>query len=1072
MEAKKKTSKKDEEERLHQFRSDFRNSSKFSNTLDLLIEYADDEVFSNILNLKESQYLDSINSYLKSKLTEIYTESIFENNSLNNLISNKIDIVKKNYNSNFKLLNDAYEFFNNLPRKNLTDYYLTDFRKHCYDTQEYCLHSCHSRTKNNLLIVKENKKFLICISCKKVFLNTFIDGYCNSCSVEYKTSILNKNENKMLLLATWKKYHCEEIINEKIKCIKCTKFLYLNFKTKNLDCLNCEFSSKPDRILWTCNIDKVEFKSDAIVYNPLQVEIVKKSINLTLMVKHKAHPNNLSCCPKINVYFQDFYHKKECKGVLFLGELRNKIIIVCDKCKSINFYERFIWTCPNCGRRFRDRKSNFRTYKDLVNNDRANTIEDDKEDEKEKNYRERLKERRERIRNEIKNDDDDDKLNKSTTFREGKHFRRSFINVNKSVDQLYGDDNDSNDKYHRLFKHHTQNVDEDDTKLKSHISGKYKNIYRTINTEIGDDDEEEHKKFPVSTRNKRFSYFFLEKEKENRRKKELEEKERERERERENEREKEKEKERERERDREREEREKEREKRREQREKERKEREEREEKEREEREREREKRREEREREKRREEREREREREEREREKRREEREREREKDDKTHINYQKRYKLREKEEHEEQNNKEKERQLRRDRIEKERQEQKEKEEKLRIEREQREKARRERIERRREENNNNENDTKSNRHFFHRHTTGDRENNTTTSKNNNEISNSKEKVNKKYNKIHSNQTQIEDDSESKTRANTHSPHGGNSLPKEIIKILNEGIIPQINIDDYTILSQVGEGSYGVIYKVKNNHNRNIFALKKEIAHDEYEVKLIYEDVKLINSCNHNNVMKIYGITVCPLDMTTFAIYILMEYADDDWDKEIKKNYQNRINYKEDELISILKQLASAFRFLQEEKKIAHRDIKPNNILIFNTRGVKEYKIADFGEAKKAKTSKQMNTLRGTELYMSPALYQGLKQDKDDVVYDPYRSDVFSLGYCFLYAGALNIKIILEVRDVDDMSKLEKILRRYFKNKYTERFIQLMLFMLEFDESKRVDFIGLDNYLNENKF
>jgi hypothetical protein len=121
------------------------------------------------------------------------------------------------------------------------------------------------------------------------------------------------------------------------------------------------------------------------------------------MVKHKAHPNNLSCCPKINVYFQDFYHKKECKGVLFLGELRNKIIIVCDKCKSINFYERFIWTCPNCGRRFRDRKSNFRTYKDLVNNDRANTIEDDKEDEIEKNYRERLKERRERIRNEIKN---------------------------------------------------------------------------------------------------------------------------------------------------------------------------------------------------------------------------------------------------------------------------------------------------------------------------------------------------------------------------------------------------------------------------------------------------------------------------------------------------------------------------------------------------------------------------------------------------------------------------------------------------------------------------------------------
>ncbi len=1054
MEPKKKTSKEEEEERLHQFRNDFRNSSKFSNIIDTLIEYADDEVFSDILNLKESQYLDSINSYLKNKLTEIYTKSIFDNNSLNNLISNKIDKVKKNYNSNFKLLNDAYEFFNNLPKKNLTDYYLTDFRKHCYDTQENCLHSCHSRIKNNLLVVKENKKYLICISCKKVYLNTFIDGYCNSCSVEYKTSILNKNENKMLLPATWKKYHCEEIINEKIKCIKCTKLLYLNFKTQNLDCLNCEFSAKPNRILWTCNIDKVEFKSDAIVYNPLQVEIVKKAINLTLMTKHKAHPNNLSCCPKINVYFQDFFHKKECKGILYLGELRNKLIIVCEKCKSINFYERFIWTCPNCGRRFRDRKSNFRTYKDLVNNDRLNTIEEDnnndkeEEDKKEKSYRDRLRERRERIHNRI-NEEDDNKLNKSTTIPEGRHVRRSFMNVNKSVDQLYGkdDEDDSKNKtknrYNRLYHHQTQEIDENDSKIKSHISGRYKNSYRAVNTEI-DDEEEEDKKYPSSTRNKRFSYFFLEKEKENKRKKELEEKEKEKERE-------------EKEREKEREEREKEREKRREQREKERKEREEKEEKEREEREKEREKRRLERERE----------------REKERKERERLNNKnttDDKTHINYQKRYKLKEKEEQEEQNNKEKERQLRREKIEKERQEQKEKEEKLRIEREQREKARRERIEKRKEESNN-ENDTKSNRHFYHRHTTGDREHNSNDNNKKNEINdNQKDKVNKKYNKNHSTQAQIEDDSESKTRANTHSPHGGNSLPKEIIKILNEGIIPQINIDDYTILSQVGEGSYGVIYKVKNNHNRKIFALKKEIAHDEYEVKLVYEDVKLINSCNHNNVMKIYGVTVCPLDVTTFAIYILMEYADDDWDKEIKKNYQNRINYKEDELINILKQLASAFRFLQEEKKIAHRDIKPNNILIFNTRGVKEYKIADFGEAKKAKTSKQMNTLRGTELYMSPALYQGLKQDKDDVVYDPYRSDVFSLGYCFLYAGALNIKIILEVRDVDDMGKLEKILRRYFKNKYTERFIQLMLFMLEFDESKRVDFIGLDNYLNEN--
>ena len=30
------------------------------------------------------------------------------------------------------------------------------------------------------------------------------------------------------------------------------------------------------------------------------------------------------------------------------------MIIVCDKCHAINYYERFIWTCPKCLRKFKD----------------------------------------------------------------------------------------------------------------------------------------------------------------------------------------------------------------------------------------------------------------------------------------------------------------------------------------------------------------------------------------------------------------------------------------------------------------------------------------------------------------------------------------------------------------------------------------------------------------------------------------------------------------------------------------------------------------------------------------------
>ncbi len=55
-----------------------------------------------------------------------------------------------------------------------------------------------------------------------------------------------------------------------------------------------------------------------------------------------------------------------------------------------------------------------------------------------------------------------------------------------------------------------------------------------------------------------------------------------------------------------------------------------------------------------------------------------------------------------------------------------------------------------------------------------------------------------------------------------------------------------------------------------------------------------------------------------------------------------------------------------------MQQNLKISHRDIKPSDVLIFKDG---KYKIADFGEAKGAKMSKQMNTLRGTEpAYISP--------------------------------------------------------------------------------------------------
>ena len=199
-------------------------------------------------------------------------------------------------------------------------------------------------------------------------------------------------------------------------------------------------------------------------------------------------------------------------------------------------------------------------------------------------------------------------------------------------------------------------------------------------------------------------------------------------------------------------------------------------------------------------------------------------------------------------------------------------------------------------------------------------------------------------------------------------------------------------------------------------------------------------------------------------------------MELALCDWESEIKKKLSIRKFYTENELITILKKLLNALYFLQYKLHIAHRDLKPQNILIFPNN---IFKLSDFGEAKiisnninlNNNNKKQLNTLRGTELYMAPILYKGCKLDLDDVSHEPFKSDVYSLGVCFVYAATLNYKVLYEVRDCERNEEIKYVLEKYLKFKYSDEFISCVWKMLEVDEGNRMDFVMLKEFV-EKKF
>ena len=339
------------------FKKDISNIKSFTKKLNDMYDTEFNEAFKQILTLSKEDFMSFISNGVQIALSDLYGEDIFENEKLINIQNKNLNLIERNYQNHYNKLDRAWRNFEKIKNKNNNNYYLTNFRKHCCNTDDIAFHNCQIESNSKYISVEENKiiKYVICSECKFVYFSNFILCYCSHCHIDYYSSILSKDENPNLLIATWGKYHCHKLINEKMKCIKCKNNFYINLQNRMLTCLNkkCNFITKPSRLLWTCTICKEEFKSDAIVYNPLQYEYLKQVINQTLLIRHKAHPSNMPCCD-LNIFFTEYFHKKDCNGILYFGDLNHNIIIVCDKCKAINFYERFIWTCPKCGMRFRD----------------------------------------------------------------------------------------------------------------------------------------------------------------------------------------------------------------------------------------------------------------------------------------------------------------------------------------------------------------------------------------------------------------------------------------------------------------------------------------------------------------------------------------------------------------------------------------------------------------------------------------------------------------------------------------------------------------------------------------------
>ena len=343
---------------------------------------------------------------------------------------------------------------------------------------------------------------------------------------------------------------------------------------------------------------------------------------------------------------------------------------------------------------------------------------------------------------------------------------------------------------------------------------------------------------------------------------------------------------------------------------------------------------------------------------------------------------------------------------------------------------------------------------------------QNNDKNERNNNKIYNKYDIYKNNNNNINNKKEEVKDEKEIK-----------NEIKQEPALKNEQNTYTQINInsDNYKNIRILGQGSYGKIYLVENTNTKEQFAMKKLILGDKLELRDNQDEYNMImqitSSYPELNIIHVYGTETKNFDEYNFVFYVLMEVANCDWEKELLNRSRHKAFYTEDEIFYILQSLVDTFAYLQEIG-ICHRDIKPQNILCFGEKG---YKISDFGEAKYRKKWRlqqqsvdytSMQTVRGTELYMSPILYTALKTAPNKGAnHNVFKSDVFSLGMCFLFAACLDYKSLYDIRKVNGMNKLRDVVNQYVNGRYSNDFMNILFSMLQINEKERPDFIELSS-------
>lgn len=146
---------------------------------------------------------------------------------------------------------------------------------------------------------------------------------------------------------------------------------------------------------------------------------------------------------------------------------------------------------------------------------------------------------------------------------------------------------------------------------------------------------------------------------------------------------------------------------------------------------------------------------------------------------------------------------------------------------------------------------------------------------------------------------------------------------------------------VDMFEVIAQIGEGTYGQVYKAKDVTAGELVALKKVRLENEKEGFPItaVREIKILRQLNHKNIVNLREIVTDKQDAVDFrkdkgSFYLVFEYMDHDLMGLLESGM---VDFNEMNNACIMKQLLDGLNYCHK-KNFLHRDIKCSNILMNN--------------------------------------------------------------------------------------------------------------------------------------